>query len=191
MTRTDFLAALERLLSKLPEARRADVLADYEEHFRIGAAKGKSDDEIARSLGTPRQIAAACLAEEAVSRVSQAEGTGARMRSLVRAMVALVGLGFFNAVFVAGPFFGLVGVLIGLWAAALSPALAGLAVVAEAARELQGALVSTLYGWGHVFLGLGLVALAGLLALGMIVATRWFAMVTARYVKLNFEIIAK
>ncbi len=58
MTKYEYLAKLERALGRLPENERRDILSDYEEHFRVGAEMGQSDDEICRRLGDPDTIAA-------------------------------------------------------------------------------------------------------------------------------------
>jgi uncharacterized membrane protein len=186
-----FLRELGQRLSELPAAQRADVLADYEEHFRIGREKGKSDDEVAMALGSPRQIAAACLTDLRVSEAETADGAGRKLKSLLRALAATVGLGFFNALFVAVPFFVALSLLAAVWAVAVSPVIAGLGIFAAAAKELGLQLVASVWGLGHLFLSIGLVSLGALGVLGVVLATRWFATVTVRYVRLNLELIAK
>ena len=57
MTKDEFLARMERALQPLAPHERIDVLGDYAEHFRAGEESGKSDDEIARTLGDPEALA--------------------------------------------------------------------------------------------------------------------------------------
>jgi uncharacterized membrane protein len=186
-----FLRDLARRLAELPQEQRAEMLADYEEHFRIGREKGKTDAEVAAALGTPRQIAAACLTDLRVSEAETARGAGPKLRSLLRAVAATVGLGFFNALFVAVPFIIAVSVLMAVWAVAVSPVLAGITVFAAAVKEFGLQVVASVWGLGHVFLSVGLVSFGTLAVLGVVLATRWFATVTVRYVRLNLELIAR
>lgn len=57
MTKAEFLQQLESNLLRLSKSDRDDILLDYEEHFRAGAEKGMSEDEVCLSLGNPQVIA--------------------------------------------------------------------------------------------------------------------------------------
>ncbi|QUG43328.1 DUF4097 family beta strand repeat protein [Psychrobacillus sp. INOP01] len=57
MTEQQFLNELELALSRLPVEERNDILSDIKEYFSNGREDGKSDSEIAASLGSPKEIA--------------------------------------------------------------------------------------------------------------------------------------
>lgn len=57
MNKKEFLNALEYALRNLNGEVRNDILKDYEEHFEIGAMKGKTEEEIAEELGNVDDIA--------------------------------------------------------------------------------------------------------------------------------------
>ncbi|SDN44898.1 Protein of unknown function [Psychrobacillus sp. OK028] len=57
MTEQQFLNELELALTRLPAEERNDILSDIKEHFSNGREDGKSDSEIAASLGSPNEIA--------------------------------------------------------------------------------------------------------------------------------------
>lgn len=57
MTEKQFIQELEQALSRLPEDERKDILNDIREYFADGREDGKSENEIAASLGSPRKIA--------------------------------------------------------------------------------------------------------------------------------------
>lgn len=61
----EFLTALERSLSGLDAQERREILGDYEEHFALGLAAGKTDRQIASSLGDPGQLAKLYIALKA------------------------------------------------------------------------------------------------------------------------------
>jgi len=58
MTKNEFLGRLSAALGDLPQQERNDILNDYAEHFDIGMANGKSEEEIAARLGSPEELAA-------------------------------------------------------------------------------------------------------------------------------------
>jgi uncharacterized membrane protein len=58
VTRQEFLATLERGLTRLPAAQRAEILADYQSYFAEGAGVGRDEHSVAHSLGNPARLAA-------------------------------------------------------------------------------------------------------------------------------------
>ena len=57
MTRKEFLTALDQYLVTMSASEKADIISDYEEHFRVGLENGKTESEIATSLGSPYDVA--------------------------------------------------------------------------------------------------------------------------------------
>lgn len=56
MNKKQFLNELASSLKHLPASDRKDILQDFEEHFAIRMAEGKTEEEFAASLGSPQQI---------------------------------------------------------------------------------------------------------------------------------------
>lgn len=90
--------------------------------------------------------------------VGRARGSTAIV-DVFRAIIAITGLGFFNLIIVLVPFLGLLGVLLGLWAASISVAGTGLAVLT--APWLLPGITATGAIWA-VFTSAGLMSLGGL-----------------------------
>lgn len=64
MSRNDFLDILrDYLTNHFSESEIEDILRDYEEFFLNGQLEGKSEDEIANSLGSPKQVANELISE--------------------------------------------------------------------------------------------------------------------------------
>lgn len=61
MTRKEFLTALNQYLVTLSAEEKADIISDYEEHFRVGLENGKTEAEIAAALGSPYDVASQFL----------------------------------------------------------------------------------------------------------------------------------
>jgi len=56
MQKDEYLKKLGLALSGISETERQDILADYAEHFEMGALDGRTEEEIAESLGDPKTI---------------------------------------------------------------------------------------------------------------------------------------
>ncbi len=72
MTKKQYLDALEKELRSRRVADVEEVLSDYEAHFARKAADGYSEEDIARKLGTPQDIA-----NDFLPLTKAAAGTGA------------------------------------------------------------------------------------------------------------------
>jgi uncharacterized membrane protein len=191
MTREQFLQQLRSGLGRMGEGERREILADYEEHFRMGAADGKTEEAIAESLGNPRHIGKS-YAIDAI--LEPKDGVPPGAATVLRAVFASISLTFFNLVVVLGPFLGIVGVLIGLWATALSLAVSGIAVALAPLGALVAPRLFDLGGLNPValvFAGIGLAGLGVLAGMGMLKLTQLFGRGTAEYVKLNARIVTR
>ena len=188
MTQKEFISVMEKNLRKLEPDERQDILADYNEHFFAGMEEGKTEDEISKNLGNPVSLARAQIAE---SITNQAE-TDRNFSNILKAVLATFSLSLFNIIFIIGPFFGLLGGIIGLWAGAVSLSLSGVAT-------LMGLLVSSyvrdqaagsgLSIWFFIFAGIGVSSLGGLASIGMYYLSKGFFGITLKYVKFNISIV--
>jgi uncharacterized membrane protein len=190
MNKAEFMKVLTAQLCRLPEAERADILYDYQEHFAIGAEKGKSEEEIASSLGDPLLIAKQFTADSLVKQASETKSVG----SITRAVFAITGLGFFNLVFVLGPFIGLVGILIGLFASAFAVTLSGIALLLT---TIAAPIFPEFINLGGIsptaviIFSIGVTSLGLLFFIGVIALAKLFFKGTLNYLKMNISIIKK
>lgn len=194
MQREEFLKQLERLLRSMPEAERKDVLYDYEEHIQIAVENGLDEEKVIESLGTPESIAKQYRVKKYIDK---AETTGSTT-SVFRAILATVGLGFFNIVFILGPFLAVCGILLAIAAVAVAVVIAGAGLIIGGlfpqlingmdiqllAAEVHGNLTA-----GMLFGGVGTMCLGGLMGIGSVGMTKGFMTMTIKYLKLNINII--
>ncbi|MGE5509013.1 MAG: HAAS signaling domain-containing protein [Chitinophagales bacterium] len=189
MKKRDFLVELEQSLSGFPAGEKREILSDYEEHFRMGLAEGKTEEEIAASLGPPKTIAKGFRAEYLVEQAKTDKSAG----NIMRAILAVISLSFFNLVVVLGPFMALVGVLIGLWAAVAAIVVSGVAVaLAAPLASLLPWAVMPQGGVGFVGLllvGFGLACLGAAGCIGLFHLTVLFYRGMVGYLKFNLRII--
>lgn len=191
MNKQEFMDVLRRSLADLPSAERDEILYDYEEHFRIGISEGKPEHEIAASLGDPRTLAKQFSADYHVTR-AEAE---ASVSNTFSAVLATLGLGFFNLVFVLGPFLGLLGVLFGFFVASGAIVLSGIAVLAATffgaflPVGMDAVTLGPATPVAAFFLAIGLICLGLLLLIGNVYLVKYFFIGTVKYLKFNLKII--
>lgn len=133
MNKEEYLKKLSKLIKKVPVDEKKDLIWDYEEHFRIGMENGRTEEEISRALGDPKNVAKQIKADYMVKKAEDKPSP----TSIIEALAAVAGLGLFN-IFVAVPSLFLAVVIISL-------VLAGSAVI------VIGILI-TLSPLLHVFL---------------------------------------
>ncbi|MEB2630315.1 DUF1700 domain-containing protein [Peribacillus frigoritolerans] len=177
MNKEQFIKQLNASLTRLSLEEREDILQDYEEYFEIGMEEGKSEQEISKSLGNPRQISKELMATYHLGQVEQTTSAS----NVMRAVWAVIGLGFFNLVIVLGPFIALIGVVIAGWVSAIAFILAPL-----------GALFNLVLGnfqLFDLFFALGLCGIGIFIAMGMFVATSALTKGFIRYLKFNASLV--
>lgn len=170
MKKYEFMYRLDKALGSIAESEKNDIMNDYEEHFRIGAENGKTDDEICDSLGNPEELAKSYLdgtEQNAQTNSGVSDGgtlpqqntqtTAAKTDdSKVVGIVALVLLIIFVFIPVGGT---VLGILAGLFFGAIGCGIGGIAAIG-AAFYICGSTTSML---AVVLLGIALIAFGVLL----------------------------
>lgn len=121
MTKKEFLDKLQKNLKGLKKKDISEILSDYEEHFRIGSEKGKTEEKIADELGDVIQIANQFKIESGIEPSNKTE------KSMIMKIFIAIGLIFFNLIFISGLFFGFTGALIGFFSGSLGMTFGGIA----------------------------------------------------------------
>lgn len=189
MNKNEFMNIFENSLGNMPQMEKKDILYDYHEHFNIGLEQGKTEEMIAQSLGDPKVIARQFKADYAFKQAEETKSAG----NILKAVFATISLGFFNLVFVLGPFLGLIGVLLGLYASAVGFILSGvLTVFAVMFENMLPSFVNIGVNAGTgFFMGIGLVSLGLLFMIGNYYLTKLFYNGTMKYLKMNLRIIKR
>jgi len=179
MNKETFLTKLHAVLMKIPTSERQDILQDYEEYFTIGLLDGKSEEQIAASLGSPKMIGKEL---SAAYHLEKAETT-VTIKNLMRAMWAVIGLGFFNLIIVLGPFGALVGIIVAGWITGIGFTAAPLLIL------LNPILVPGTFELFDLFSSLALCGLGLFITIGMLYATKAFMNGFIRYMKFNKKLV--
>lgn len=195
MNKTEFMSLLDRHLGNIPFEQKKEIMYDYEEHFSIGLKNGKPEGEIANDLGDPVNIAKQYRAEFMLKEAENNTSTN----NIFRAVLAVVGLGFFNLFFVLGPFLGIVGIIIGLFAAALALTVSGIAAFLASLfyplyiniLPIEISLPAGISQIAMIFISIGIGSLGVLSTIGVAKLAQFLYEVTIRYLRYNIEIVKR
>lgn len=179
MNKQQFIKRLDSFLKRIPAAERLDIIQDFEEHFAMGMEAGKGEEDIARSLGSPRQIAKEMVALYHLEKVETTATTG----NILRAMWAVIGLGFFNIVIVLAPFLTIAALILAGWTAGVGFIVSPLLVLMDAVIALET------FEWFNLFFSLLLAGLGLFIAIGMYFATRSLIQGFVRYLQFNVKLV--
>jgi uncharacterized membrane protein len=179
MNKEKFLRQLESSLKNLSSKERQDILQDYEEHFAIGLEEGKTEQGIVASLGSPAQIAKELLASYHLEKVEATVTTG----NIIRAVWAVIGLGFFNLVIVLGPFLALLGIILSGWVIGVGFVLSPLLLLIDVVVNFGT------FEFFSLFTSLALCGIGLFILIGMFPATKSVAKGFVRYLKYNASIV--
>lgn len=180
MTRIEFLDRLCKGLKGLPPAALKDIMADYEAHFKDAAAEGRAESEVAEALGDPDRLARELRAEAGVKSWDEAK-TPSNASS---AIIGILGLGAIDILILLPLAGGVIGTLIGIFAAAIGGFIGGGVLFAAGPfMGLPGGIVAALLG------GFGIMALAATIGAITLALTIWLVNGLVWYARLHYRVL--
>jgi uncharacterized membrane protein len=180
MTRTLFIARLRQGLKGLSAAEIEDIVTDYEAHFSDAAEAGRSDADVAASLGDPLQLGQELSAETKLRRWEERRSP----RNFLGAGVALAGLQSLTLVVVL-PVLALILFCAGIAAYVLFViGRTGFSMLLGLMSGSGNALIPALVGVGLIA---GAIGMGGLIALLLGSGLR----VLGRHVRLNYRLLKR
>ena len=187
MNKNMFMKQLKAELRQLPADDLNEVLYDYKEHFSMGLSEGRSEEEIAKSLGNPKVIAKEIKANYMISKAEE----NYTVSNMFRAIVAVVGLGFFNLIFVFGPVVGITAGLFGLMIGGLAISFSGVAlIVAAIINPFNPDLLHlNIPAGAAAAFGVGLIPIGVIWVIGCMELNKLFFKAIIKYLKTNVAII--
>jgi uncharacterized membrane protein len=176
-----------RLNGTLPKEDLDDILSDYTEHFRIGKAEGRSEEELCRSLGSPEDVAREIKATHLVKKAEFHRSCG----NIFHAVIATLGLGLFNLVFVLAPFLILICMLLVVLIVGILFTIFGPAALVYSVLQIAGlpAFAIWLNPVAGIFVSIGLTTTGLLLVIGDYYLARFFYRIGIQYLKWNIRVI--
>jgi len=185
MTRAEFIARLRRGLAGLPVTQIADIVADHEAHFADAQDAGRSEAETAAALGDPDRLARELRAENGLKQWDEKKSPSNAMG----AIIALLGLGALDVMFLLPLLMGVLGALFGVLVAVVTVFIAGGFVFAAGPLwgPPGGPITAFLAGLGLMGLATFLGALLTLVTVGVFNAVVWYARLHYRLLKPAIE----
>lgn len=185
MTRAEFIARLRSGLVGMPAATAAEIVADYEAHFTDAAASGRAEAEVAQALGDPNRLARELKAEAGIQRWRQEQNPSAA----TGAILAVLGLGAIDILFLLPIVMGVLGALFGVFVAVISVFIAGgfVMVMGPFAGAPGGALGAVLAGLGLMAGSVTVGALTSVVTVWLVNGIVWFARLHYRLLKPALE----
>lgn len=186
MDRVVFLNQLRHSLNGLSEDEINDIIQDYEEHFEIGLSKGKSEEEIPRELGNPKDIAKNYINSSVENNINKPVNTNTVNSG--RKLILFILLGLFNLIIVLGPYLGIIGILLGVFALAFGFFFIGIGILFGAPfvafGNIQQFHILTVFSFSIGFIALGI-----LVFILSIYLAKLLYKLTVKYVRWNIDVI--
>lgn len=189
MNKQEYLNRLRFYLQGLPISELEDILSDYEEHFHIGISKGKSEEEISKELGDPREVASNYKTTYGTNDSGNINN-GNYSNNDGRKLLVTLGLIAFNVIIVLGPYLGLVGLLLGSYGMGIGITAGGVAILFGSPLSFLS-LVPAPHILTSLSFGIGLLALGALGIILSIYLTKLLYQLTLKYIRWNLELINK
>jgi len=195
LNKQDFISLLRKSLTDMGPEDVNDIIYDYEEHFNIGREEGQSEEDIALKLGNPTAIARQYRADYMVKQAEENKSTA----NIIRAVVAIIGLGLFNLIIVLGPFITVAALLASLFAVSLSMVVTGIGLfitvilhpLFTSTIDVSGLMLgNTQLIAAGLFGAVGIVSSGILLFIGTYYLSSLFYNLTLKYLKLNMSIVS-
>jgi uncharacterized membrane protein len=209
MNKDEFFRTLDAAFTNFTWSEKKEIMYDYEEHFRIGLEKGKTEEELIAELGEPEDIANQYKLDSTSKKIILSDPVNKEYtndykrykedRSTVEnvsiSAIAVMCLLIFNLIFILGPFLGLVGGIIGLFAGAIGAFFGGIGltfgnILAPFVHNFSG-IPSNISPIASIFFGIGTTAFGTLFFIGDCYIVKYFFIGTRKYINWNLSIIRR
>lgn len=179
MEKREFLKELQNRLNSLPSDEQNEILQDIEEHFNVGLEEGKTETQIADSLGSPHQLAKDIKANYHVEKAKEHTST----ENVFKATLAVIALGFLNLIIVLGPLLAVAGIIVSLWGISVSFILQFVAFI--------GKMIITpdAFQLFELFFSITIVGIGLFLGVAMYYVTKYAIKIFIKYLNYNVRIV--
>jgi uncharacterized membrane protein len=185
MTRQAFIARLREGLAGLPAHTIAEIVTDYEAHFTEGEAAGRTEAEVAGALGDPDRLARELRAEHGLKRWEEQRNPS----SAGAAILAILGLGALDIMFLLPILMGVAGAIFGIGIACIALFFTGGMVFAAGpfTDPPGGPMTAIFFGLAMMGGAASLGALLIIVTTGLVNALVWYGRLHYRVLKPALE----
>jgi len=191
MTREEYLKQLRTELRGLEERDINDIISDQEEFIRDAMSAGRSEDEVLRSLGSPKSLADSLKLEYKVKRIDASESTWETYKEILGSAGILLALAPLNFIILFGPVVAILSFMFS-WIVA-----SAVVVFTGAALLIAQFVVGFFAGFNFVQTATLLFGSIGVLSLGLIgvaifiIISKLFIRIFISYAQWNISLIKK
>lgn len=179
MTKAEFIDRMKKGLTGLPQPTIDDIVADYDAHFADAAADGRPEAEVAAALGDPARLARELKTEAGLKSWEERKTPS----SAASAIMGIIGLGAIDLLILLPMAGGVVGTLVGFFAAAVGLFIAGGVVFAITPfLGLPGGIL------GALLAGIGLMTAAAAIGCLTVAASIWLVNGIIWYARLHYRV---
>ncbi len=181
MNKQLYISELKRKLVSLKQSAKLEILADIEEHFDNGEAMGKTQEQVAKELGAPSELAAQYL-QQAEEGEKLSVSTGA----VGRTVLSVVGLFLLDVMIMIPILASLFAVVISLWTVPLS---LGVTAIALLILPLLSFITYTVPYFICILIAIALTGLTVASSIGMVYLSKYFIKMVVSYARAHYKII--
>jgi len=183
MTRNEFLGQLRGGLAGLRPQDLTDIIADYDAHFDEGLAHGRTEADIAQSLGDPKRLARELRAEAQV-RAWEQKPTPANFFAVLFAFIGLAALDFVVMIPLLGwlALFTFITIVV-----CIALVIGGIVALLSVVEIHQFPNLQT--GIARFFTGLGLIGFGAGLGASLLMFCRWVIELLTKFARLHYKLL--
>jgi uncharacterized membrane protein len=182
MNRARFCSTLRENLNGIPAGTADEIIEDYAAHFSEGVAAGRSEEEISAALGDPVRLAKELRVERGLQRWEKRRTPA----NAVTAIIALMGMGAIDIIFLLPFLLTLTAMLGTLYLASVGVFIGGAWTLAFGpfANPFGSPFAAILFGLGMISAAVSAVAVLTIIVIGFVNALVWYARLHYRVLKL-------
>lgn len=189
MERVEYINELTLSLKGIPSQDLADIIEDIQEHFDVGVSKGKTELEISKELGNPKEVARNYISSfEQYPKDEFNQDLSSDNKDTTRKVLVIIALFFFNILVVLAPFMLVWGLLLSFYAMSLGFFFSGLGILIGFPLTLIYTIINPHF-LTRLGFGLGFVALGLLCLIAAVFLTIKLGKLTWLYIKWNISLL--
>lgn len=180
MNKKQYLSILETRLASLPSEESREFIQEVEAHFDIGIQNGRTEQEIARDLGDPFEMAKEALGARYIDMETPRQSISDRTSALGK---FAMGTGLFFCALVALP------LLAALWSGGVAIALSSLVTLLSPVLVLLDYMVNGSFYPAKLFLSIALIGIGIFLGFAARSTLAGLLSLTSNYFKWNYRLM--
>ena len=189
MNSTEYLDKLRYELTGVARKDVDEIIQDQREYIDDAIRAGRSESDVLKSLGEPKEFAANLRAELELSRFKEAKNLKDQMGGTIRAVFAIIALAPLNFLFVLGPFLFVSIMMFVFWVIAIVNSFISLIWMGYCLFQFVFLAAGFWANISSLFFAMGSIGFCVLVLIAVYQLTLLFLKGTMAYLKWNYEFV--